>query len=52
VTKARDKKAVLKILNKAIRKHGCPEVFVTNLLRSYGAALNEIGSAHRQDTGR
>ncbi|MEE4189532.1 MAG: IS6 family transposase [Roseobacter sp.] len=52
VTKTRDKKAALKFLKKAMRKHGCPEVFVTDLLRSYGAALKEIGAAHRQETGR
>ena len=47
VTKTRDKKAALKFLKKAMRKHGCPEVFVTDLLRSYGAALKEIGLASR-----
>ncbi|MFK7746020.1 MAG: IS6 family transposase, partial [Roseobacter sp.] len=52
VTKKRDKKAALKFLRKAMRKHGCPEVFVTDLLRSYGAALKEIGAAHGQETGR
>jgi len=52
VTKTRDKKAALKFLKKAMRKHGCPEVFVTDLLRSYGAALKEIGLAGRQETGR
>ena len=52
VTKTRDKKAALKFLKKAMRKHGCPEVFVTDLLRSYGAALKEIGAADRQETGR
>jgi putative transposase len=35
-----------------MRKHGCPDVFVTDLLRSYGAALKEIGAQHRQETGR
>src|SRR5210317_1714478 len=35
-----------------MRKHGCPEVMVTDLLRSYGAALKEIGFEHRQETGR
>jgi hypothetical protein len=39
VTKTREKKAALKFLQKAMRKHGCPEVFVTYLLRFYGAAL-------------
>ena len=39
VTKARDKKAALKFLKKAMRKYGRPEVIVTDRLRSYGAAL-------------
>ena len=52
VTKTRDKKAALKFLKKSMRKHGCPDVFVTDLLRSYGAALKEIGLEHRQETGR
>ena len=52
VTKTRDKKAALKFLKKAMRKYGCPGVFVTDLLRSYGAALKEIGLAGRQETGR
>ena len=45
VTKTRDKKAALKFLRKAMRKHGQPEVIVTDRLRSYGAALREIGAA-------
>jgi len=52
VTKTRDKKAALKFLRKAMRKHGRPEVIVTDRLRSYGAALKEIGNADRQETGR
>jgi putative transposase len=52
VTKTRDKKAALKFLKKAMRKHGRPDVIVTDRLRSYGAALKEIGAAGRQDTGR
>ena len=52
VTKVRDKKAALKFLRKAMRKHGRPEVIVTDKLRSYGAALKEIRAAHRQETGR
>jgi putative transposase len=52
VTKRRDKKAALKFLKKAMRKHGNPEVVVTDLLRSYDAALKEIGAAGRQETGR
>ena len=52
VTKTRDKKAALKFLRKAMRKHGRPEAIVTDRLRSYGAALREIGAADRQETGR
>ena len=52
VTKTRNKKAALKFLKKAMRKHGRSEVIVTDLLRSYGAALKEIGAAHQQVCGR
>jgi putative transposase len=52
VTKTRDTKAALKFLRKAVRKHGKPEVIVTDRLRSYGAALREIGADTRQETGR
>ena len=52
VTKTRDRKAALKFLRKAMRKHGPPEVIVTDKLRSYGAALKEIEASERQETGR
>jgi putative transposase len=52
VTKTRDKKAALKFLKKAMRKHGRLGIIVTDRLRSYGAALKEIGAANRQETGR
>ncbi len=52
VTKTRDKKAALRFLKKAIRKHGLPEVIVTDRLRSNGAALRDIVAADRQETGR
>lgn len=52
VTKTRDKKAALKFLRKAMRKHGSPEIVVTDRLRSYGAALKEIGALARQRIGR
>ncbi len=51
VTKTRDKKAESKFLKRAIRKHGLPEVIVTDKLRSYGAALKEIGAASRWKRG-
>lgn len=52
VTKTRDKKAALKFLKKSMRRHGRTETFVTDNVRSYGAALKEIGAADRQETGR
>ena len=52
VTKTRDKKAALKFLKKSMKRHGRPEVIVTDKLRSYGAALKELGAENRQETGR
>ena len=52
VTKTRDKKAALKFLRKAMRKHGRAEAIITDQLRSYGAALKELGAEGLQETGR
>ena len=52
VTKCRDRKAALKFLRKTMKRYGRPHVFVTDMLRSYGAAMKEIGNADRQETGR
>jgi putative transposase len=52
VTKRRDRKAALKFLRKAMKRHGRPHIFVTDKLRSYGAAMKEIVSVDRQETGR
>ena len=52
VTKKRDKKAALKFLRKSMKRHGRPHILVTDKLRSYGAALKEIGAVDRQETGR
>ena len=52
VTRVRDKKAAFKFLKKAMRKHCCPDVFVTDLLRSFGAAVKDTGVANKQETGR
>ena len=48
VTTTRDKKAALRFLKKAMRKHGRCAQFVTDKLRSYGAALKDLGAADRQ----
>ena len=52
VTKTRDKAAALKFIKKAMKRHGRPRAVVTDGLRSYGAAMKEIGNADRQETGR
>jgi putative transposase len=52
VTKTRDKKAALKFLRKSLKRHVRPEEIVTDRLRSYGAALRELGVGDRQETGR
>ena len=51
VTKTRDKKAALKFLKKAMKKHGRCEQFVTDKLRSCGAALKDLGASDQQETG-
>jgi len=52
VAKRRDRKAALDFLRKAMKRHGQPEVVVTDRLRSYGAAMKVIGYADRQEAGR
>jgi putative transposase len=52
VTKRRDREAALKFLKKAMRGYGSPEAIVTDRLRSYGAALREMGATALQETGR
>ncbi|MDX3899694.1 MAG: IS6 family transposase [Sphingobium sp.] len=45
VTKTRDKKAALAFMKKALKRHGAPEAITTDGLRSYSAAMNELGIA-------
>jgi len=52
VTKRRDRKAALKFLKKSMKRCGHPHTLVTDKLRSYGAAMKEVGNAARQETGR
>ena len=51
VTKTRDKKAALKSLKKTLKRHGRAVDIVTDRLRSYGAALRDLGISDRQETG-
>src|SRR5882757_9687000 len=52
VTATRDKAAALKFIKKAMKRHGRPKTVVTGGLRSYRAAMKEIGNVDRQETGR
>ena len=52
VIKRRDRKAALRFLRKAMKQYGRPEIIVTDRLRSYRAAMREIGNEARQETGR
>jgi putative transposase len=47
----RDKPAALKFIKRAMKRHGRPRAIVTDRLRSYGAAMKEIGNADRQEVG-
>jgi putative transposase len=52
VTKTRDRKAALKLLKKSMKWHGRPENIVTDRLRSYGAALKDLGRGDDREMGR
>ena len=52
VTRRRDRRAALKFLRKALKRHGPADVIITDKLRSYGAAFRDLGIAQRQDTSQ
>ena len=52
VTKRRDRKAALRFLKKSIKRYGAPKVIVTDRLRSYRAAMSQLGNINKQETGR
>jgi putative transposase len=51
-SKTRDKAAALKFIKRMMKRHGRPKAIVTDGLRSYTAALKEIGNADDQEVGR
>ena len=51
VTRKRDKSAAPAFIKKALRRHGRPDVIVTDGLRSYPAAMREIGNGERREMG-
>ena len=52
VTKARNKKAALTFMKKALKRHGSPNTITTDGLRSYRAAMNDLGNGEKQEIGR
>jgi putative transposase len=51
VTKKRDKSAALRFLKKALKRHARGETVVTDGLRSYPAAMRELGNLDRREMG-
>ena len=51
-SKTWDKAAALKFIKAAMKRHGRPQAVVTDGLRSYTAAKNELGNAEKQEVGR
>jgi len=52
VSTTRDKAEALKFIKKALKRHGRPVAVATDRLRSYGAAMRELGNADRQECGQ
>ena len=52
ITKTRDKDAALTFMKKALKRHGSPEAITTDGLRSYRAAMKELGNTQKQQVGR
>ena len=52
VTKKRDNAAALSFMKRALKRHGSPEAVTTDGLRSYGAAMNELGNSEKREVGR
>jgi putative transposase len=51
-TKTRDKRAALKFIKKALKRHGKVKTITTDGLRSYKAAMKVIGNTDKQEVGR
>jgi putative transposase len=48
----RDKRSALKLMRKLLKKHGvAPQIWITDKLPSYGAALRPLGASRRHVTG-
>lgn len=52
VTKTRDKSAPLRFMRKALKRHGRAKAIVTDGLKSYPAAMPELGNEYGREMGR
>ena len=52
VSKKRDRKAALKFLRKLMKRYPRPDAIITDRLRSYRAALRELGESDLHQAGR
>ena len=52
ITKKRDKAAALTFMKKTLKRHGRADQIVTDGLRSYPAAMRELGNLDRREMGR
>ena len=52
VTKKRDKSAAVRFFKKALKRYGKAETIVTDGLKSYPAAMRELGNVERREMGR
>ena len=52
VTRTRDKAAAMTFMKKALKRYGSPDTITTDGLRSYKAAMTELGNADKQEVGR
>jgi putative transposase len=50
VTKRRNRQAALKFLRKIMKRHGPSQTIITDKLRSYKAAMKQLGNQNKQDT--
>ncbi len=52
ITTTCDKAAALRFMKKALKRHGAPARITTDGLRSYKAAMDELGNTEKQEVAR
>ncbi len=52
ITKTRDKAVALRFMKRTLKRHGSVETITTDGLRSYKAAMKDLGCEQKQEVGR